>query len=248
MTATDPVVARALSYPYGRPSGSYVVDTATRRVCPSRDAAAAELADGRRLVLAVGSNAAPSQLFRKFADFSGDRMIPVVSADVADIDVVFAARVSTYGAIPATVASSPGTTAHVKLTLLSPGQFDRMNETESLGDAYEVVELAADSIRVGGQSLHVVIPSAGPVACYRSIAGPMEVNGAPFALEAVSATARRWAALTEARMLDRLAADLELDRDALVHRVVGDTAFRAALNERLRSRALTPSAVEEPWP
>jgi hypothetical protein len=240
VTATDPVVARALSYPYDRPSGSFVVDTATRRVLPASGADAADLADGRRVVLAVGSNAAPSQLFRKFAEFTGDRTIPVIAADAADIDVVFAARMSTYGAIPATVASSPGTTAHVKLTLLSPGQLERMNETESLGDVYELVELAADRIRVGGQGLDVVIPAAGPVACYRAIAGPMAVNGAPVALEAVRATRRRWPAHTEARMLDRLAAALGLDRGALVHRVVDDAAYRVALDARLRSRGSVP--------
>jgi hypothetical protein len=248
VTATDPLVARALSYPYARPSGSYVVDAATRRVCPSRDADAAALADGRRLVLAVGSNAAPTQLFRKFADFGGDRMIPVVSADLAGIDVVFAAMVSGYGAIPATVASSPGTTAHVKLTLLSPSQLDRMNETESVGDSYEVVELAADRIRVGGQTLEALIPAAGPVACYRAIPGSMEANGAPVSLEAVRATARRWPALTEARMVERVAAVVGLDRDAFVHRVVGDTAYRAAVNQQLRSGAWTPASVGEAWP
>jgi hypothetical protein len=246
VTVTDPVVSRALGYPYDRPSGSFVVDTATRRVLPASGADAAEIAGGRRVVLAVGSNGAPSQLFRKFAEFTGDRTIPVIAADVADIDVVFAARMSTYGAIPATVASSPGTTAHVKLTLLSPGQLERMNETESLGDVYELVELAADRIRVGGHGLDVLIPAAGPVACYRAIAGPMAVNGAPVALEAVRATRRRWPALTEARMLDRRAAALGLDRGALVNRVVDDAAYREDLDARLRSRGSMPPDAHVP--
>lgn len=239
MTATDPVVARALTYPYETPPGSYVLYTASERITPLRGADVSELASGRRLLLAVGSNAAPSQLFHKFADFAGDPMIPVIAVDAADTDVVFAARVSPYGAIPATIAGSPGTTAYVKVTLLSPGQFDRMNETESLGDGYELVEFPADRIRVRGQGLDVVLPSAGPVACYRAIAGPMKLTGAPVALQAVRATARRWPARTEAQMLDRLATVLGLDREALINQVVVNSAYQMALNERLRSGELT---------
>jgi hypothetical protein len=214
-------------------------DTATGQITPLGGSNVAGLASGRRLLLAVGSNAAPSQLFRKFADFSGDPTIPVIAAEIADADVVFAARMSPYGAIPATIAGSPGTTADVKLTLLTADQLDRMNETESLGDGYEVVELPAEGIRACEQGVDVVLRSAGPVACYRAIAGPIALRGAPVALQAVRATGRRWQALTEPQMLDLLATVLGLDREALIKRVVADNSYRAALNKQLRSGELT---------
>lgn len=60
----------------------------------------------RTPVLAYGANAAPERLRRKFAPY-GPAVIPVLRARLHDFDIVHAAHVSSYGAIPATLEPSP---------------------------------------------------------------------------------------------------------------------------------------------
>ena len=73
------------------------------------------LLNGRQPVLAVGSNASPKQLDRKFAQSGAandsEAFVPIVPGTVDDLDVVYAAWVSSYGAVPATVMRSNGSTA-----------------------------------------------------------------------------------------------------------------------------------------
>src|SRR5438128_1689184 len=112
---TDGELDRAFDYPYDVPPRSFLF-VPGRGVSELDAASASELVQGRRAVLAVGSNAAPSQLARKFGEDDG--VIPVVRADLHDHDVVYAARFAPYGAVPATMLESPGTTAHVHATYL----------------------------------------------------------------------------------------------------------------------------------
>ncbi|KAI0566898.1 6-phosphofructo-2-kinase/fructose-2 6-biphosphatase 4 [Gracilaria domingensis] len=100
----DEVLRRALHYPYERRSGSF---TFVNGVCVPYQSAA----DVSRfhVVLAIGSNAAPEQLRRKY----GNTELPVhvVPVQVRGMDVVYAALMAPYGSIPATVKKSAADTA-----------------------------------------------------------------------------------------------------------------------------------------
>ena len=123
-----------LQYPFGQPehdcvwSRGDVLDLAAWR--------GAGLA-GRAPVLAIGSNASPQQLGRKFTPEvvdglgSEDGDIPILRASAFGIDVVYGAYISSYGAIPATaVQAGPEARVEVWLTWLTPAQLERMDCTE----------------------------------------------------------------------------------------------------------------------
>ena len=92
---------RASDYPYAAPEGAYVLDHG--RLLQLSDASVLE---GRVAVLSVGSNRAPVQLRRKFGDKA---VVPVTPLILHDCDVVHAAAISYYGAVPCTAFPSRGT-------------------------------------------------------------------------------------------------------------------------------------------
>ncbi|HET6954131.1 MAG TPA: hypothetical protein VFI47_27445 [Acidimicrobiales bacterium] len=192
---------------------------------------------GRTAVLAIGSNASPTQLDRKFAaaafadPATPEGRIPVVPATVPDVDVVYAARVAHYGAVPATLAPSPGTVAQVFVTWLTPAQLDRMNETESLGRAYRLTPVPG--VRIDGCD-----PATVPA--YTAIAGVARFGGGPLAVARVPATGRSFPAATQRAVWDRLAAagGEPGGVPALLAAVVADPDRRAAVAALLRSGRL----------
>ena len=217
--AIDRVVDRAVSYPYEAPDRSYLLDLRTEEVVHVAGTEIERLTIGRRAVLAVGSNAAPSQLVRKLADLKDSPTIPVVAINVSDHDVVYAALLSMYGAFPATLTTSPGTTVAVKATFLTDRQLDRMDETESKGVAYDVLELPSSFISAADSfTLHLF--GSDPIPYYRATAGSLTLDGEPVALEAIQASRRRWRAMDEREMLTRLACVVGLSLDDLVRTVV----------------------------
>ena len=83
----------------------------------------------RTPVLAYGANAAPERLRQKFAPI-GQAVFPVLNARLHDFDVVHAAHISSYGAVPATIEHSPGTACDIAITWLDERELARMHETE----------------------------------------------------------------------------------------------------------------------
>ena len=232
-------LARALDYPYPRPAGAFVHDAGDHSVHPLDPAAVGEWAAGRRPILAVGSNAAPEQLHRKFATFPGDRTVVAVAVEVRDHDVVYAARVTAYGAVPATLVRCPATTVAVWALLLTPGQVVHLDDTESLGQGYEVAAVEASAVATpGGAPLDDVVATGGAVGCYVARLGPMVAGGTPVALAAIRATGRAWPAMTEAEVLARLGAATRLGVGGFVGRALGDADFRAEVGVRLAAGAL----------
>ncbi|TRO97223.1 hypothetical protein FKB34_01060 [Glycocaulis profundi] len=160
----DPAVLRlqwALAYPFPRPEGHFLfVDGRTvpitrtagegisdwravdgGREVSLRDLLGAERAaafdgDEYHAVVAVGSNAAPAQLRRKFTDHLGDVAIPVIRITIPDHVIAFARRIAVYGSIPATLIEEAGAQVRAYATLLSQRDYDLMNATEDKGEVY----------------------------------------------------------------------------------------------------------------
>jgi hypothetical protein len=176
------ILERALAYPYAAPGRSYLY----------RDGEAVDLPadrpdlDGRTPLLSYGANAAPEALARKLASLPAAEL-PVLEAELADFDVVYSAHVSPYGAVPATLLESPGTTAPVFVLHPTAEQHALLTASEP---NYDLVEVEG-------------------MATYRSKHGPLELDGSPVALAAVRSEGRTLPALDEPAILERVRAHLE---------------------------------------
>ncbi|HET7508753.1 MAG TPA: hypothetical protein VFJ65_00750 [Solirubrobacterales bacterium] len=186
------ILARALAYPYATPDRSYLY----------RDGRALELPaggpdlDGRSPLLSYGANSAPESLARKLAPLPGVEM-PVRVAELEGWDVAYSAHVSPYGAIPATLIESPGTTAPVFVIYPTPEQRALLTASEPNYDLGEVDGIAA----------------------YRSKHGPLSIDGNAVALAAVRSTVRTLPELDEPAVLERVRAQLapDLTLEQFVH-------------------------------
>lgn len=195
---------RALTYPYATPERSYLY----------RDGAAEELpADldlsGRTPLLSYGANAAPEALAIKLAALPATPL-PVLRAELEGFDVVYSAHVSPYGAVPATLRESSGTTAPVFVVYPNGEQLGLLTAYEL---NYDLGTLSGVGCRLGGDAV-VEEPLA-----YRSVHGCLLVDGSAVALAAVRSRGRALPELDEPAVLDRVRASLEpeLTLEEFVH-------------------------------
>jgi hypothetical protein len=183
---TAAILERALAYPYVTPDRSYLYLDGEAREPPG----AADLS-ARTPLLSYGANSAPDALARKLAALPGVEM-PVMRSQLEGFDVVYSAHVSPYGAVPATLLESPGTTAPV--FVIYPTEEQRALLTASEPN-YDLVEVEG-------------------IAAYRSKHGYLSIDGSPVALAAVRSAGRALPELDEPAVLEhvrsRLAPDLEL--------------------------------------
>ncbi|KAL0044547.1 hypothetical protein WJX82_000349 [Trebouxia sp. C0006] len=106
------------------------------------------------LVLAVGSNAAPTQLACKFTrdHFPRGVVIPVLRCILLDFDVVYAPTITSYGSCPATLEHSPGTAVAIFVTYLRPELRRHMHASEGVHKnppVYNFCHLAEVKLFVG---------------------------------------------------------------------------------------------------
>jgi hypothetical protein len=234
-----PPLERALTYPYDPPHHDFVLERGVaRRVDRLTESDRAT----REPVLALGSNRAPAQLARKFHDLA-DAVVPVERARLAGHDVVYAAHISRYAAIAATLATSPGTTVEVSITWLAPGLIGRMHATEGRGAAYDYARLdGVELVTSGGRrfdSIHL----------YLCRAGALLLDGAPRAVATIAAADRRFAALdqygVQAAVVRRLGFDGTVEEFVRANR---REVTRARHERRLAAlgQPLATAAVIEP--
>jgi|SRR6476620_5643631 len=175
------ILERALAYPYEAPGRSYLFrDGEARELPPDPD-----LSD-RTPLLSYGANSSPEALARKLASLPGEEL-PVLRAELEGFDVVYSAHVSPYGAVPATLRESPGTTAPVFVLHPTPPQHAALTATE----------LNYDLVEVNG------------IAAYRSKHGCLEFEGSPVALAAIRSSGRTLPELDQPAILERVRAHLE---------------------------------------
>lgn len=225
-----------LRYPWSRPGRSYLLrdggtvllhaldPVRTRQVLAEHGGPEA----GRVPLLAIGSNAAPKNLALKLAHHPepADREVLVLTGEVRDLDVVASAAVTAYGAMPATLAASPGTSVRVALLFVNATQLATLTWGEM---PYRLGRLrgAPVAIEDGVEGLEVDSPLA-----FVSRWGAFAPDGVPAPLAALEARDRRWRPWTQRELLDR-AAEIVLGAEAgggeaLVRALRADVAGLAA--------------------
>lgn len=125
--ATNPL-DDPLSYPGLIPPLSFVL-TSARSLEPFSAYDVAGLA-GRHPVVAVGSNAAPAQLARKFFGAGVSGFVPVVRAVVSGLRVVPSAHLNRHGYVPSAPHFNSAASASVFVTYLTSEQLVRLDATE----------------------------------------------------------------------------------------------------------------------
>jgi len=123
-------------------------------------------------VAAVGSNAAPAQLRRKFRDHLDNVAIPVIQIDVPDHVVAYANRIAVYGSIPATLVQRLGGSVRVWATLLTARDYAIMNGTEDRGEIYDGVPIAP---------VHLPEAVQNPFEAYACLTGCLPLRVSAFA-------------------------------------------------------------------
>ncbi|MBS1881306.1 MAG: hypothetical protein JST31_17465 [Actinobacteria bacterium] len=195
-------LAHAIGYPWARPSGSYELrDGEVRPLATLAPAAREQLvaryrdpAAGRVPLLAIGSNAAPEALERKFAHFEDaeDRALLALSGWLHGFDVGAAATVTFYGSLPATIFPSAGTEVAATVVWVTSPQFTQLTWSE--------VSYWLGRLRVpfAGEDDGVCFDE---VLVYVSRFGCFCPEDEPVALAAIPARGRTAEALTQEQLL-----------------------------------------------
>lgn len=240
-------LAQAMLYPYPAPQGDFFMVDGLPRLAP--DGIGADALRGRVPVLSVGSNRAPLQLRRKFGPGAS---LPVTAAILHDVDIVFAASLSYYGAVPATGFPSQGARVALNIAWLDADQLSHMHDTEALGIAYDFIRYHPGAVSHGDRPDADDPVFGQPVHGYESRAGVLGFDGKPMAHAAIKAEGRVFPAIDEPSMLSRVQAMgqplPEGDDTPLEDWITAMQASRSARDEvmhRMEAIALHPQSM--PW-
>lgn len=219
---------RARTYPYDAPTGSY-----TWHHGEVRDFAPGDR-QGRTPVLAFGSNRAPERLHQKFAHL-GNHRIPVEAARLTDFDVVYAAHITSYGAVPAMLQRVPGVAVDIAVTWLDDAQLPIMHDSEMSAANYVFARLddVALSLSGGGSADHAF--------CYVGTRGHLlSDDGGTIPLLAIRAEGRRDSAAATGEVLEMIRSRVTDCRDAdqFVLDLVRDERYRRHVSELISKDAV----------
>ena len=216
---------RGLRYPWSRPGRSYLLRNGETVLLDDLDgrerAAVLKGHAGRAPLLAFGSNAAPKNLTIKLAHHVDpeDRDVLVLAGELHGLDVVACAAVTVYGAMPATLASSPGTSVDAALMFVTATQLTTLTWGEM---PYRLGRLrgAPFTVEDGAEGLEIESPLA-----FVSRWGAFAPEGVPAPLAAIPGRDRRAPAWTQRELVDR-AAEIVLpgggDAEALTRAIHAD--------------------------
>jgi hypothetical protein len=221
------VLSWAMGYPFPAPPRSFV-QIGHRTLDPDE----VEIDRAERLpLLAYGSNASPAMLARKLV-LSPEPAL-VVPAWLDDFDTVYSAHISPYGAVPATLRHSPGTAVRVSVAYLTAEQLSLLSTTEP---NYELSTLAAVECHTEEGVTETEL------SAYLSRHGCLLADGAEIALAAIEARERRFAALSEPQMLERVRSRVcpEEDIETFILSSVTDPDLAHARSARLERRQPGP--------
>jgi hypothetical protein len=237
---------QAVGYPWARPDGSYRLTGAGVDLLADLGEGDCVLEQftspegGRLPLIAIGSNAAPEALERKFAHFpdEADRTVLALTGRLHDFDIGVAPQPTMYGSMPATLFPSPGTEVCATLLWVTLTQFTQLTWSEF-------------SYRLGNLRTRFDVDESATgfdeVLVFVSRFGAFCVDERPVALAAIPATGRTAEALTQEQLLDAAAA-LALGSDAnaetLVRAIFEDMGQVAPKIAATVHRAALPFASE----
>jgi len=209
---TDEDFATGSGYPWPRPGGSFVLEEGEGRLLADLDRGQraeaierfTEPGGGRTPMLAIGSNASPAGLWRKFAHFPdpADRTLLAATGRLHDFDVCASAELALYGALPATICPSSGTRVGATILWLTPSQLTQLAWAEipyRLGRIETRFEFEA-SYEAGTDGLDACL-------VFVNRFGAFAPEGTPIALASIQAEGRGFPAMNQAELL-RIAAEL----------------------------------------
>ncbi len=228
-------LARAKRYPYELPKASYLLFEG--RKVTDRGHTVNDM-EKRKPVLAYGSNAAFEQLKLKYAKTLAKELIPVFKVILPGFDVVYSARFSRYGSIPAALAPSKGTVLETFVTYLTDRQLSIMHDSE-LGKtpskaAYKFGELRGLNAMVDRVGL------AERLYLYQSRVGALARDGGMVAYEEVSAQNRKFLAARHEEMLGVMHKVLDGtgDLDDFIIKIADDDEARRDHSASLRESSI----------
>lgn len=227
MTLSAEWYHRATAYPYDAPAHSYLW-RAGEVLHFDREGTA-----GRTPVLAFGSNRAPERLAQKFGHLL-DQEIPVEQVWLQDFDVVYAAHITRYGAVPAMLQHAPGIRVEIAVTWLNDAQLPIMHQSEMAAANYVFARLDGVTLALANGEVET------SVLCYVGSRGHLHNgDGLPLPLAKVRAEGRTRPGETTEAVLRRLQADLDPDlkfRDFLMQ-LVTSKEYRSSITDALDQRA-----------
>lgn len=185
---------------------------------------------GRTPIVATGSNRSYEQLSRKFGDDPDG--VPTERAWLADFDVVYAAHITRYGSIPATLQHVTGMRVHLAVNWLTDRQLAAMHVTEG---NYDFVAL--ERIRLETEAGPALKEAHVYIACN----GHLTHEGAPVGLREAAAEGRPHTALDqqEAQSLVHSRLGKGGDLEDFVLQNIEDERLRRERSERLGDPAAT---------
>ena len=232
-----------LSYPGKRPNHSFLFDGNYIRnlsLCSGANIISALEKigvdpDNAYVMMGYGSNACPAQLASKFGQDM--RNMPVIRGFLEGFDVVYAAGFAAYGAIPATLSESAGTTVEVWVNILDRKQVRAMDSTEGLGTQYYLAEMPIQFKAENGVKI-------SPVHAYIHSAGALAPEKQLVALAGIPASRRRFEAQTQKEILnwarktimpecadvDELVNTVRLNRESATHKLKAFRTVTQTLN------------------
>lgn len=221
-------IARALDYPYPAPSYDYVFVRGMALPVRALDDACRQ---GCTPILAIGSNRSPQQLLRKFGA-STEAAIAVERVRLRGFDVVYAAHITAYGALPATLVEAPDVVVEVSLAWLPTALLEGMHASEGVGSVYDFVLLEHPDIErfAGGR-----VWKAHAYVCR---AGALDLGAGPMALAAIEGSGRRFPQLSQSEvqggLIDYLGKCLSVEDFVLGN--IRDPVVRRAILAGMRGR------------
>jgi hypothetical protein len=226
---------RARNYPYDRAAHSFVFDSGEILPLPEN---VEQSLTGKHPVLAFGSNAAPEQLQRKYLDWPEVRFV-VSKATLRNYDVVYSAHLTSYGAVPATLAPSPGTMLQTWITWLDDEQLAHMHTTEMGAGGGADVNYAYGHLQNVALSIEDIEQPVTAVGVYLSNYGAIALADGPLAFTRIKAIDRTFEARDKISVLEevraRLAPDLNLEE--FIVAIVEEPARRSKWGTELKATA-----------
>lgn len=205
-------------------------------------------------VLAIGSNAGPEQLSRKFPNerFPEGVFIPVIQSVLEDFDVVYGPSIAGYGSLTATLEHSPGTAVGLFVTYLTTPLVNHMHDTERTN--YHYCCLKNIKLHTGTNlETRKLQPCVNLVSCvnqYNHNAGTLYLEtmladgkkvSSPVALAAIPSLNRTFPELTQTTMLAKLKGILgetePQDLDAWILSNIHDHSLRYSRVVKLKAKA-----------